>query len=158
MRRTRVDGNKFEGEFVDAVKSASTSIPAHYIRLRTPQSCRAGVKNIADFIVFGHILTIVELKETGEKSFSLNTMDQKEEMEKFQKFFLPAREYYKWDKYPYRVAVIVHFIKEQKFMLYYTDENPFKVLHSKDIDNCIITATLKEMVNYILTGELHSDS
>lgn len=150
--RTRVNGHKLEDEFVAAVASAAT--PAYILRLRTPQSRQAGVQNIADYIVYGHISTIIELKETGEKSFSLNTFNQKEEMEKFQKFFAPAKEYYKWDKYPFRLAVVVHFIKEHKFVLYYTDENSFKVLHSTDTDTCIVTNTLKGIINYILTGEV----
>lgn len=152
MSRQRVDGTKFETELERAVGRAP--FPAYYIRLRTPQSMLANVRNIADFLILGRNITILEVKETKEKSFSLNTFQQKEEIEKFKPFFEKAKEEYKFSElpfYPYRVAVLVHFIKQGKFTLYYVDENPFIVMHADDKE-CITLDKLEEMISFIVRG------
>lgn len=148
MQRTRVNGTKFQNELADAAEKLE--VPVKVVRLRTPQSQQANVRNIADFILYGRTSIILEVKETGEKSFSLHTFQQHEEVEKFQEFFDKAKSYYKWADYPYRCAVLVHFMRQGKFTLYYVDENPFKVMHPDD-DDCITLDNLKDMITYIVT-------
>lgn len=148
MTRTRVNGAKFEEEFVRAVRKANEERePIYAMRLRTPQARYANVSNISDFIVFAREVTMVELKETKENSFSLRTMTQREEMENFRPFYAKASEtYFSGFGCPYRVAVLVHFISARRYVLYYTDENDFIVLHADD-PNLVSFSTLPEAVD-----------
>lgn len=151
MERSRISGHKFQAELVS--KADKLSVPNFVVRLHTPQSQQANVKNISDFIIFGNRSIILEVKETGDKSFSLNTFQQKKEVEKFQKFFEKAKAFYGFDsidKRPYRVAVLVHFMSYKKFTLYYLEDSPFVVMHPDDT-NCITWESLPEALEYILT-------
>ncbi|MCM1322825.1 MAG: hypothetical protein NC218_01430 [Acetobacter sp.] len=149
MARERVDGNKFQSEVETAAQKIEQ--PVFVIRLRTPQARQANVRNIADFILFGRTTQILEVKETGDKSFSLNTFQQKQEVEKFQKFFEEAKVYYNFQNdRPYRVAALVHFIREGKYTLYYMEDSPFVVMHPDD-KNCLTWTSLKEAIQYIVT-------
>lgn len=150
MARERVSGNKFQSEVEKAALKLEQ--PVFVVRLRTPQARQANVKNISDYILFGRTTIILEVKETGSTSFSLNTFQQKEEVEKFKLFFEKAKLYYdfKFDR-PYRVAALVHFIKEGKYTLYYMEDSPFVVMHPND-KNCITWASLQEALEYIVTA------
>ena len=147
MIRTRVNGAKFEEEFARAIKKANEEqTPIYAMRLRTPQARYANVSNISDFIVFAREVTMIELKETKENSFSLRTMTQREEMENFRPFYAKASKTYFCNfGCPYRVAVLVHFISAHRYVLYYTDENDFIVLHADD-PNLVSFATLPEVI------------
>lgn len=147
MARQRTDGLKFEEEFRKAIIKAP--FPVAVIRLHTPQSCYANVQNLADYIIFARRTIILELKETSAKSFSLNTFQQKEQVEIFKEVFGRARDAYQFsNNYPYRLAILIHFIKEQKFALYFMDENPLKVLHPNP-DECILKDTLEEVLEVL---------
>ena len=145
--RERVDGNRFQREVEQAAQKLEQ--PVFLVRLRTPQARQANVKNISDYILFGNITTILEVKETGAKSFSLNTFQQKEEVEKFQKFFDEANRYYDFRaNRPYRAATLVHIMAEQKYVLYYMEDAPLVVMHPED-KNCMTFSTLKEAIQYL---------
>ena len=133
MQRTRVDGNKFQQELVTAAEHAA--VPAYVVRLHTPQARQSNVRNIADFIVFSERTVILEVKETGDVRFSLNTFQQADKVKEFQPVFEKLKKAYNWEspkQYPYRLAILVHFIKCRVFTLYYLDENGFVVLHPTD--------------------------
>lgn len=131
--RTRVDGNKFQQELATAAEHAA--VPAYVIRLHTPQARQSNVRNIADFIIFSERAVILEVKETGDVRFSLHTFQQADKVKEFQPVFEKIKKEYHWEtteQYPYRVAILVHFIKYRVFTLYYLDENEFVVLHPTD--------------------------
>ncbi len=149
-QRSRISGNKFQSELYSVIEEKKLAYPAYAIRLRTPQSQQANVRNIADFILYGRGSIILEVKETGEKSFSLRTFQQKEEIEKFQKFFEKAKEFYGFiNSRPYRVAVLVHFMKQGKYTLYYVEDSEFIVMHPDD-KTCLTWTSLKEALEYIV--------
>lgn len=131
--RTRVDGNKFQQELATAAEHAA--VPAYVIRLHTPQARQANVRNISDFIIFSERTVILEVKETGDRRFSLHTFQQADKVKEFQPVFEKIKAAYGWNstnQYPYRLAILVHFIKYGVFTLYYLDENGFVVLHPTD--------------------------
>lgn len=78
MRRERVDGHKFENEF------RNTMEPHYYLqRLHTMNTGYAGLTQPADFILYGHAVYYLELKETSKDSFSLSSIEQLAEIEEF---------------------------------------------------------------------------
>lgn len=150
MERQRVDGNKMQNELAGAIEKSSQ--PAFAIRLHTPQAQQANVRNIADFIIYGRRSLILEVKETAATSFSLRTFQQREKIEEFQKFFEKAKVVYNftYDR-PYRVAVLVHFMRPSKYVLYYLEDQEFIVMHPED-KTCLTWETLKEAIDYIVTN------
>lgn len=147
--RTRVDGHKFEDEFEKLV--AKQTFPHFLIRLRTPSQKYAGLANIADYILFSHSTHILELKETSKDAFYLSQINQKDELEKFKEYYKRAKEWYNWtqDEFPVRAVVIIHFIKESKYVAYPIDEYDFKPIHITTPE-CLVADTLQELLNKVL--------
>ena len=147
--RTRVDGHKFEEEFEKLV--AKQAFPHFLIRLRTPSQQYAGVTNIADYILFSHSTHILELKETSKDAFYLSQINQKDELEKFKEYYKKAKSYYNQtsDKFPIRALVIIHFIRESKYVAYPIDEYDFKPVRSTTPE-CLVSDTLQELLNEVL--------
>ena len=52
---------------------------------------------------------------------------------------------------PYRVAVLVHFMRPSKYVLYYLEDQEFIVMHPED-KTCLTWETLKEAIDYIVTN------
>ena len=146
MARSRPNGQKFEAEIERYCNKKSTCIFS--IRLRTPQARLANVTNIADYLLLAKRVILLEAKETGADSFSLNTFQQKEEVEKFKSFYSKARQFY-GKSLPYRVVVLVHFIRVGKYTAYFVDEGEFKVIRPDDPD-CITASTLPEILGQLL--------
>lgn len=141
--RTRVDGAKYEMEIEKAVKNST--LIGFPIRFYTPTGRSLGVRNLCDFAICGRSVVFIESKETHEKSFSLNTFQQKDKFEEYKEFL--AR---KGANFPnYRAGVLIHFMKLHKHVLYMLDEHPFKVIHVGD-ENTLAFDTLQEAVDHIL--------
>ena len=145
MRRTRPNGAKNQLELERFCEKEGSGI--YLIRLYTPQSQHANVTNVADYILFANKVIILEVKETGADSFSTRTMQQKEELEEYKKFYSSAVALY--THLPYRAVVLVHFIRKGKYTAYFIDEGEFVVMHPDD-DNCLTADSLPEIMEKIL--------
>lgn len=139
MIRTRSSGNKFQDEVKKGVEKLS--VPIFPVRLHT-----TGVRAIADFILFAKDVVILEAKETTAKSFSTKTMQQKEKVEEFQKFYLDAEKLY--GNLPYRLFILVHFIAQRKYVTYNLADG-LQVLHADD-SYCNTFDTLQEALTSIV--------
>ena len=148
MRRTRVDGLKFQSDFVAAIEKSD--IPAYVMRLYLPGAAQANVRNLADYVIFSKSAIIVEVKETKKSSFSLNTFQQKEEVDKFKSVFLTlARN--NGELPSYRLAILIHFITENVYSLYYLDTGDYLILHPND-ENSISFSALPEAIKFLLSN------
>lgn len=146
MERCRSNGNKFQEEITRYCKKQD--VCAYVIRLRTPEARYANVTNIADFILFAKNVIILEAKETSADSFSLGTMQQREEVEKFVTFYDRAKVAY-GGVLPYKAVVLVHFIKLGKYSAYFIDSNEFKVIRPADV-SCLTTDSLAEVMQKLI--------
>ena len=144
MRRTRVDGIKFQNLVKEAVEKSTA--PAYLVRLYLPQAA-VSAQNISDYIVFASHAFILEVKETKHSSFSLNTFQQKEEAEKFKQVYDALCKETKPD---YFFAILIHFIAEEKYSIYFLDKGDFTVVHPDDEDVTTFL-TLQEAIDYLLT-------
>ena len=147
--RTRVNGHKFEEEFEKLM--AKQAFPHFLIRLRTPSQQYAGVTNVADYILFARTAHIFELKETAQDVFYLSQITQKEQLEEFKDYFALAQNRYDWKKgdFPVRAVVLIHFIKQKKFLAYPIDELPFKPVRITT-EGAIVADSLQQLLHEVL--------
>jgi len=118
MIRTRVDGTKFQEEVRKGLERLQ--VPNLPVRLHTN-----AIRSISDFIIFSRTVAILEVKETSSKSYSTRTMQQREKVEEFQKFYALAQSVF--GHLPYRIYVLVHFISEEVYVVYDLTEG-FEIL------------------------------
>lgn len=104
MQRQRVDGHKFENEFERTFNSRR-----YVLRLHTPSSGYSGITQPADYLVFGKSTAFIELKETSKDRFALTTLEQLDEIIRFNKAKLEKK-----IKVPVGYYLVVHFIAKQK--------------------------------------------
>ena len=148
MNRTRVDGTKFEKEIEAGLENLSQ--PAYYIRLHTPMARLANVSNIADFVVFGRSTVILEAKETKQSSFSLNDFQQKDKIVDFLEFYRHRLTAISPPPH-YSLAILVHFIKNQKYVLCFFENSDMpKVIHPTNNEGLLFD-TLPEVLTYLVS-------
>jgi hypothetical protein len=139
IRRTRPDGNKFQQDVSRALEKLE--IPNYPIRLHTTT-----VRQLSDFIIFSKTVSILEVKETTANSFSTRTMQQKEKVEEFQEFLTRTSKIL--GNLPYRIYILVRFIKERVYMVYDATEQ-LAILHATGKEGPTFS-TLNEALEYIV--------
>lgn len=139
IRRTRPDGNKFQQDVSKALEKLA--VPNYPIRLHT-----TAVRQLSDFIIFSKTVSILEVKETTANSFSTRTMQQKEKVNEFQRFLTEAPEIL--GNLPYRIYILVRFIKEGVYIVYDATEQLAIIRPSGKEGSAF--STLNEALEYIV--------
>jgi hypothetical protein len=135
--RTRTNGLKFE----DEVAAELTKQKIYFTPFHTPQGY-AGIHNPSDFLVVCSTSILLETKETKANSFSLYTMQQREQANKFIAFkeSMP--------KAPMQYVVLIHFIARATYTVALIT-SPILPRQTVKVGNEFSFDTLKEAIQKI---------